>query len=94
MGHRDPQSIVPRDDKDDLLLAIYDVLVEIRNALVPSSAAESAPAAAPATADVSDEQASEAGSVLSTHGHEMAEAAAKKPAAKKTSTSTRKKPKA
>jgi len=79
MPHRDPHSIVPRDDKDDLLLAIWELLVEIRNALVPPSAAESAPAAAPATADASAPEP-------------VKKPTARKPASKKTS--TRKKPQA
>jgi hypothetical protein len=32
---RHPHDIPPRDDKDELLVAIYDVLVEIRAALTP-----------------------------------------------------------
>jgi len=40
---RHPHDIVPRDDKDDILLAIYDVLVEIRDALVPTPETASEP---------------------------------------------------
>jgi hypothetical protein len=40
---RHPHDIVPRDDKDEVLLAIYDVLVEIRDALVPTPSAASEP---------------------------------------------------
>jgi hypothetical protein len=40
---RHPHDIVPRDDKDEFLIAMYDVLVEIRDALVPTPAAASEP---------------------------------------------------
>jgi len=41
---RHPHDIVPRDDKDEILLAIFDVLVEIRDALVPAASEPPAPA--------------------------------------------------
>lgn len=58
---RHPHEIVPRDDKDEVLVAIFDVLVEIRDALTPvaleplvsepvepvAEVAPAAPAAAP-----------------------------------------------
>ncbi len=43
---RHPHEIVPRDDKDEVLVAIFDMLVEIRDALTP--AASEPPAAEPA----------------------------------------------
>jgi len=44
--NRHPHDIVPRDDKDEILVAIYDVLVEIRDALVPAPIVVSGPAPA------------------------------------------------
>jgi len=80
---RHPHDIVPRDDKDDILLAIYDELVLIRKALVPTPTEASEPA--PADAVVTQAEASEAASVLATHEHQTAAkpAAKKKPARKK-----------
>jgi len=40
---RHPHDIVPRDDKDEILVAIFDVLVEIRDALVPTPIVVSGP---------------------------------------------------
>jgi len=40
---RHPHDIVPRDDKDEVLVAIYDVLVEIRDALAPPHSPEEEP---------------------------------------------------
>ena len=56
---RHPHDIVPRDDKDEVLVAIFDVLVEIRDALAPAASeppvpaepvAEAVPEPAPAAA--------------------------------------------
>jgi hypothetical protein len=82
---RHPHDIVPRDDKDDLLLAIYDVLVDLRDALAPTPAKASEP-----DAPVTEAEASEAASVLATHEHQTT----KKPAARKAPAKrrTRKKP--
>lgn len=79
---RHPHEIAPRDDKDELLVAIYDLLVEIRDRLapLPDQGAE------PASADdpVTEAEASEAGRVLEQHQQETAaKPAAKKPARKK-----------
>lgn len=41
---RHPHDIVPRDDKDEILVAIFDMLVEIRDALVPAASEPPAPA--------------------------------------------------
>lgn len=76
---RHPHDIPPRDDKDELLVALYDVLVEIRDFLAPTPATASEP-----DAPVTEAETSEAASVLATHEHQtVAKPAAKKPARKK-----------
>lgn len=84
---RHPHEIVPRDDKDDLLIGIYDLLVEIRDRLAPSPDQGAVPASADAT--VSEAAASEAASVLATHEHQTP---AKKKAPAKRKPAARKKP--
>jgi len=76
---RHPHDIVPRDDKDEILVAIYDVLVDIRNALAP--AAKEPLESALADGVVTQEEASDAAAVLTTHKHQTEPK--KKPAAKK-----------
>jgi len=82
---RHPHDIVPLDGNEELLVAIYDVLVDIRNALVPPPQKAEAPALADGV--VTQAEASEAASVLATHEHQTAKKpAAKKPARKKPAT--------
>ena len=77
---RHPHDIVPLDGTEELLLAIYDVLVEIRDALAPAH--QEAPG--PAPAEVSEAEASKAGATLAAHEHQPAKKTpARKPAAKK-----------
>jgi hypothetical protein len=40
---RHPHDIVPRDEKDEVLLAIFDVLVDIQAALAPAPKEEPVP---------------------------------------------------